>query len=267
MNTNNDVVLTTLRDYGLPGLIFQIIFALVYTYGIGLFLPLIIRYVFYKRPLSKTASGWYAFFNSGLNFIFTASLIILFPDYFQAINPKTFLVPYIILFFVARWVMMLKSKKPKGFTREIDSHKDNSIPGANKTVKRFYWKSALLVGFIFIFVNICFSVFNHEGVNGDLIVEMVCTYLLGFLLTLIIGWTLTYPHLGWKRLAIVMFPISVFGIWRLIEKDGDYEDYGLFFWYCATFASVLLPMFILVIRDVVYWVINGFAIEKVKKDE
>jgi heme-degrading monooxygenase HmoA len=79
-----------------------------------------------------------------------------------------------------------------------------------------------------------------------------------FILILIIWWTLTYPHSGWKRLSIATLPLGGIGIWMWTERI---DDYGMPIWFLITLAMILWPAFILLGREVFYWVIGGFSLE------
>ena len=82
-----------------PQLVLSLVLSFIVTWGVGLTPPLLIRYVFLRRPLSRKAASWVA-----------ASFSAFFWMVFLAINialgekPGTGAV-WIIMFFVTRWIM------------------------------------------------------------------------------------------------------------------------------------------------------------------
>lgn len=88
-------------------LIWTLVVSFVLTWGLGLTPPLLIRYAFVRRPLSKKAASWVAagfsaFFWMGFR-LFSAAL---------GERPGTGFV-WIIVFFVARWIMS------RGYVRPV----------------------------------------------------------------------------------------------------------------------------------------------------
>ncbi len=130
MEANDDMFTTILG----------LIISLIISWSIGLFLPILIRYVFYKRALSKKEAGWFAFANSFLNFILSVTMAIAFPDYWKLSNEKNLLLPYVILFFGARWVMTRPTAPPK-----IKKAEEKKVPvehlSLGRKTFRFFWKT------------------------------------------------------------------------------------------------------------------------------
>lgn len=86
-----------------------------------------------------------------------------------------------------------------------------------------------------------------------------------FLLTCIVSWVLGYGHLGWRRIAISASAIGAFCC--AVYCTWDYEElfYGLHYpwkWTPVVIASALAAIFapaaILLSRNVVLWIVNGF---------
>lgn len=82
-----------------PLLALTLILSFIVTWGVGLTPPLLIRYVFLRRPLSKKAASWVAASFSA--FFWMAFLVI---NSALGEKPGTGVV-WIIMFFVARWIM------------------------------------------------------------------------------------------------------------------------------------------------------------------
>lgn len=90
-----------------PLLILALVLSVVVTWGIGLAAPLLIRYVFLRRPLSKKAASWIA---AGFSFVFWMAFLVINSALGE--KPGTGVV-WIIMFFVARWIMS------RGYAHEL----------------------------------------------------------------------------------------------------------------------------------------------------
>lgn len=82
-----------------PLLILTILLGFIVTWGIGLAPPLLIRYVFLRRPLSRKAASWIA---AGFSTFFWIGFLVISSVLDE--KPGTGIV-WIIIFFVARWIM------------------------------------------------------------------------------------------------------------------------------------------------------------------
>lgn len=80
-------------------LILTLAVSLIVTWGVGLSPPLLVRYVFLRRPLSKKAASWIA---AGFSAFFWMTFLVINSALGE--RPGTGVV-WIIVFFVARWIM------------------------------------------------------------------------------------------------------------------------------------------------------------------
>lgn len=77
----------------------------------------------------------------------------------------------------------------------------------------------------------------------------------GTLLAFSIFWVVTYPHIGWRRLALVIGPLAGI-IAGIIWTDRISNDEELMIQ--VTFVTVFSSVTILVARNVVEWIKRGF---------
>lgn len=82
-----------------PLLIASLIISFVVTWGLGLAPPLLIRYAFVRRPLSKKRASWLA---AGFSVFFWMAFLVVRSALRE--RPGTGFV-WIVMFFVARWIM------------------------------------------------------------------------------------------------------------------------------------------------------------------
>jgi len=82
-----------------PLLILTLAVSFIITWGVGLTPPLLIRYAFVRRPMSKKAALWVA---AGFSAFFWMVFLILESAFGE--KPGTGTV-WIIMFFAARWIM------------------------------------------------------------------------------------------------------------------------------------------------------------------
>jgi len=84
---------------GFSLIVLALVVSLVITWGVGLTPPLLIRYVFLRRPLSKKTASWIAV---GFSFFFW--IAFSYYSYSIGVSRGTGFV-WIIMFFVARWIL------------------------------------------------------------------------------------------------------------------------------------------------------------------
>lgn len=82
-----------------PLFILTLVVSFIVSWGLGLMPPLLIRYVFLRRPLSKKAASWVA---AGFSAFFWMAFLVINSALGE--KPGTGAV-WIIIFFVARWIM------------------------------------------------------------------------------------------------------------------------------------------------------------------
>lgn len=79
----------------------------------------------------------------------------------------------------------------------------------------------------------------------------------GLLLSLLLFWVNTYPHLGWHRLGLAVIPAAGVASGLVIWVGEDTEiitAIGL-----TAFIAVLAGVLVLVARDAVEWIRRGFS--------
>ena len=98
-NVENQVSSNSLPYIDNQSLAETLVISLLVTWGLGLTPPLLTRYVFARRPLSRKTAGWLA---AGFSAFFWLGFIALKSSLGE--KPGTGAV-WVIMFFVARWIM------------------------------------------------------------------------------------------------------------------------------------------------------------------
>lgn len=90
-----------------------LVLSLLITWGVGLSPPLLIRYVFVRRPMSRKTAGWIA---AGFSLLFWISFLAL--NVAMKEKPGSGFV-WVLVFFVAQWIMSHGyAAQEKGLTAE-----------------------------------------------------------------------------------------------------------------------------------------------------
>ena len=83
----------------------------------------------------------------------------------------------------------------------------------------------------------------------------------GFIYSLMIGWIFSYPHPGWKRISIILFPITGVGLFYFVKADQfhyyDYDEWAFF-----GLIVIFVPIVFLIVRDIFCWIKSGFINQK-----
>ena len=125
-----------------------------------------------------------------------------------------------------------------------------------KNSSRLIWKLAVVASICGLFLGAVVADTDNKYFAG------IFLSVLFFIGGLLIGWQITYPHLGWKRLALVLSILAPAFLLIKWDIDDSFPDTTIDTLLFLLFVAVLTPALVLFGRETFYWVKRGFNDQK-----